>query len=243
MKYWYLIPLAALVGLIAGSWGPRADLAALRELQETEKAERAARPRSGGFGAIADLANVPSRASRSRMVKVEEPDKVEEKSETNDVDVAENEAETNEVEITETRQRVTPEDLRARIDEAAELWRTRAEIAKTQWKTKLALTDEGAAQFDATIDAMNDALRETMVVASEEIAKAGKLTPELGTKLIADMTRTLGETYEAIGQSAPSEKRAEVSGMTLHDLVDPSVMEPLVSVQGLLDNDAGVEVE
>lgn len=231
MKHWYLIPLAALVGLIAGSWGPRADLAALRELQETEKAERAARPRSGGFGAIADLANVPSRASRSRMVKVEEPDKVEEKGETN------------EVEITETHQRVTPEDLRARIDEAAELWRTRAEIAKTQWKTKLALTDEGAAQFDATIDAMNDALRETMVVASEEIAKAGKLTPELGTKLIADMTRTLGETYEAIGQSAPSEKRAEVSEMTLHDLVDPSVMEPLVSVQGLLDNDAGVEVE
>lgn len=231
MKHWYLIPLAALVGLVAGSWGPRADLAALRELQETEKAERAARPRSGGFGAIADFANVPSRASRSRMVKVEEPDKVEEKGETN------------EVEITETHQRVTPEDLRARIDEAAELWRTRAEIAKTQWKTKLALTDEGAAQFDATIDAMNDALRETMVVASEEIAKAGKLTPELGTKLIADMTRTLGETYEAIGQSAPSEKRAEVSEMTLHDLVDPSVMEPLVSVQGLLDNDAGVEVE
>lgn len=231
MKHWYLIPLAALVGLVAGSWGPRADLAALRELQETEKAERAARPRSGGFGAIADFANVPSRASRSRMVKVEEPDKVEEKSETN------------EVEIAETHQRVTPEDLRARIDEAAELWRTRAEIVKTQWKTKLALTDEGAAQFDATIDAMNDALRETMVVASEEIAKAGKLTPELGTKLIADMTRTLGETYEAIGQSAPSEKRAEVSEMTLHDLVDPSVMEPLVSVQGLLDNEAGVEIE
>jgi len=243
MKHWYLIPLAAIAGLIAGSWGPRADLAKLKDLQETEKSERAARPRSGGFGAIADLANVPSRASRSRMVKADEPARTEEVGETNAVDVAENETETNDVEIAQTRERVSPEDLRARIDEASELWRTRAEIAKTQWKSKLDLTDEGAAQFDEAIETMNDSLRETMVAAAEEIAQSGKLSTELGIKLMSAMTETLSQTYDAVGNIAPAEKRAEVSEMKLHDFVDPSVIEPLVSVQGLLDNDAGVEIE
>jgi len=234
MRHWYLIPLAAVAGLVAGSWGPRADLEQLTELQETEKEQRAAHHRSGGFGAIADFANVPSRASRPRRVKVAEPAAAP--AETNAVEESETIV-SNETRQVETRKRVSPEDLRARIDEAAELWRTRAEIAKTQWKAKLDLTDEGAARFDETIDAMNDELRETMVAATEEIAQAGKLTPELGIKLMGAMTATLGETYEAIGNAAPEEKRGEVSEMTLHDFIDPSVIEPLVSVQGLLENE------
>lgn len=233
--------MAAIAGLIAGSWGPRADLDELRELQDTAKEKRAANHRSGGFGAIADLANVPMRASRPRRVKVAEP---AEKTMTNEVAEAEKPdvAVSNVVEKPEAMRRVSPDDLRARIDEAADLWRTRSELAKTQWKAKLGLADEGAAQFDETLDNMNEALRETMVAAAEEIAQSGKLTPEMGTKMISAMTATLSETYEAIGNTAGEEKRGEVSEMTLHDFIDPSVIEPLVSVQGMLETDGGISL-
>jgi len=241
VKHWYLIPLAAIAGLIAGSWGPRADLDELKELQETAKEEKAANHRSGGFGAIADLANVPTRASRPRRVRVdgEVGERGEKVAETNAVEDAETIASNAAVKV-EARKRVSPEDLRARIDEAAELWRTRSELAKTQWKAKLGLADEDAERFDETLDAMNDALRETMVAAAEEIAQAGKLTPELGTKLISAMTASMSETYEAIGSSVNEDKRREVSEMTLHDFIDPSVIEPFVSVQGMLENGEGI---
>jgi len=238
MKHWYLIPLAAIAGLIAGSWGPRADLDELKELQETAKEKKAASHRSGGFGAIADLANVPARASRPRRVKVGEKKPMPE-AETNAVEETETVVSNSVVKV-EAQKRVAPEDLRARIDEAAELWRTRSELARTQWKAKLGLKDEGAEQFDETLDAMNDALRETMVEAAEEIAQAGKLTPELGTKLISAMTTSMSETYEAIGNSVSEEKRGEVSEMKMHDFIDPSVIEPLVSVQGMLENGEGI---
>jgi len=242
MKHWYLIPLAAIAGLIAGSWGPRADLDELKELQETAKENKAAHHRSGGFGAIADLANVPARASRPRRVRAdgEKGESGEKVAETNVVEETETIVSNDVVKVEKNTQRVAPEDLRARIDEAAELWRTRSELAKTQWKTKFGLEGESAEQFDETLAAMNDALRETMVEAAEEIAQAGKLTPELGTRMISAMTASMSETYEALGNTVGEDKRGEVSEMKLHDFIDPSVIEPLVSVQGMLENGEGI---
>jgi len=247
MKHWYLIPMAAVAGLIAGSWGPRADLEELKSLRESASEKKVAHHRSGGFGAIADLANVPARASRPRRVKVDgERDAGGEYAadadveNTNAVELAETTVSNDVENVGTTTRRVSPEDLRARIDEAAELWRTRSELAKTQWKTKLGLEGENAERFDETLAAMNDALRETMVAAAEEIARVEKLTPELGVKLISAMTESMGEAYEVIGNVVDEDKRGEVSEMTLHDFIDPFVIEPLVSVQDLLENEGGV---
>lgn len=238
MKHWYLIPLAAIAGLIAGSWGPRADLAKLKASGSGigQRAER--RDPSGGFGAIADFAHVPQRASRSRVVQVVKQDSDEESADTtNAVATAETES-TNAVARTE---RVSPEDLRARIDEAAELWRTRVELARTQWKARLELDEEGGRQFDEAVERMNDALRETMAEAAERIAKDGKLTNELGIRLIGDATAELADAYDDIGNLVPDDKRGDVAAMTLHDFIDPSVIEPMVAVQGLLTDGEGDE--
>ena len=40
MKNWYLIPLAALVGIVAGSWGPREDLENYRESIQAERTQK-----------------------------------------------------------------------------------------------------------------------------------------------------------------------------------------------------------
>ena len=93
----------------------------------------------------------------------------------------------------------SPEDLKARIDEAADLWRTRSEIAKASAFSKLGLDDAGKAKFEDAIAAMNDRLRESMQIVADQIASAEAMTPELGIRLMGDVSASLAETYDAIG--------------------------------------------
>ena len=71
MKNWFWIPLAAIVGVIAGSWGPREDL---ESYKESVQAERTQKKVSGtaGFDAFARLANIPDVAKRRPEVRTNE---------------------------------------------------------------------------------------------------------------------------------------------------------------------------
>ncbi len=128
------------------------------------------------------------------------------------------------------------EDLAARIEEAAELWNTRGEIARTQWKGRLGVRDEkSAAAFDSAVATMNESLRDTMEAFAEELESAGRMTPELGLRMMGDLTRTMAEAYDAIGAAVPPERRAEVSEIPVHEFIDPMVAEPLIGVQDKLE--------
>ena len=232
MKNWFWIPLAAIAGVIAGSWGPREDL---ESYKESVQAERTQKKVSGtaGFDAFAKLANIPDIAKRrpkartNAVEKVERVEKVEgaEKVETNGVEIVE-----------QKHPQLSREDLEARIEEAAELWNTRVELAKTQWKGKLGIKDEkSSAAFDSAVATMNEALRDTMEALAEEIEKVGKVSPELGLRMMSDLTRNMAEAYDAIGAAVPSERRAEVSEIPVHEFIDPMVAEPLIGVQDKLE--------
>ena len=82
---------------------------------------------------------------------------------------------------------------------------------------------------------MNEALRDTMEALAEEIEKAGKASPELGLRMMGDLTRNMAETYDAIGSAVPAERRAEVSEIPVHEFIDPMVAEPLIGVQDKLE--------
>ena len=220
MKNWFLIPLAAIAGVIAGSWGPREDL---ESYKESVQAERTRKKVSGtaGFDAFAKLANIPDVAKRRPKARTNGVEKVE----TNGVEAVE-----------QRRPRLSREDLESRIEEAAELWNTRVEIAKTQWKGRLGIKDEkSSAAFDSAVATMNEALRDTMEALAEEIEKAGKVNPELGLRMMGDLTRNMAEAYDAIGAAVPPERRAEVSEIPVHEFIDPMVAEPLIGVQDKLE--------
>ena len=226
MKNWFWIPLAAIAGVIAGSWGPREDL---ESYKESVQAERTQKKVSGtaGFDAFAKLANIPDVAKRRPKVRTNAVERIEkvEKVETNGVEVAER-----------RRPQLSREDLKARIEEAAELWNTRVELAKTQWKGKLGIRDDNASvAFDSAVATMNEALRDTMEALAEEIEKAGKVNPELGLRMMGDLTRNMAEAYDAIGAAVPPERRAEVSEIPVHEFIDPMVAEPLIGVQDKLE--------
>ena len=241
MKNWFWIPLAAIVGVIAGSWGPREDL---ESYKESVQAERAQKKVSGtaGFDAFAKLANIPDVAKRRPKARTNGVERVEKVESVEGVKKVEGDekgegVETNGVEVAEQRRpRLSREDLEARIEEAAELWNARVELAKTQWKGKLGIKDEkSSAAFDSAVATMNEALRDTMEALAEEIEKAGKVSPELGLRMMGDLTRNMAEAYDAIGAVVPPERRAEVSEIPVHEFIDPMVAEPLIGVQDKLE--------
>ena len=239
MKNWYLIPLAAIVGVIAGSWGPREDLESYKESVQAERSQKRVSG-TAGFDAFTRLANIPDVAKRRPKARTNELARsVGHSVPVGDVTNAAVAAEGRKPvsEKPKIDRQMSREDLAARIEEAADLWNTRVELAKTQWKGKLGIGDgKASAEFDAAVATMNESLRDTMEALAEEIEKTGKVNTELGVRMMGDLTRTLAETYDAIGATVPPERRAEVSEMPVHEFIDPMVAEPLIGVQDKLEN-------
>ena len=233
MKNWILIPAAAILGIVAGSWGPREDLRLYKERTEAAKAEKKASDASG-FGAFAKMVNIPDVAKRPGKRKPPKP------VSTNKTSVAQTASPSHPPQPSQPSQpshpRLSREDLRARIDEAADLWRTRVELAKTQWKSKLGIADEkSSAAFDGAFEAMNASLLETMTALAEEIEKADRMTPELGLRLMGDAAGVMATAYDAVGAAVPADRRGEVSELPVFEFIDPSVAEPLIGVQDKLE--------
>ena len=238
MKNWYLIPLALVAGILVGSWGPRAELRARERQQEEEKSK----PRQGGdgFASFTQMVNIPDQARRPR--RPGQSKSIRKPGTTNVVRTAA--APTNEVPAAAeaVAERKTPpppprpEDLRARIEEAQELWRTRVEVARANWKEKLKLDEAAAQKFDTALDEMNVQLYETMQALADQIVAKKKISEELGLRLIGDVTTIMAETYDKLGAVVPADGRDGVSDIQMTDFIDPGVAEPLIAVQGQMED-------
>ena len=237
-KWFFLLPLACLVGFIVGSWGSRADLRALKELDKTEK-RAAAEQKPDGFDTFARMAKIPETARHPRrqrpprtslrrsVIAVTNAPKAEVSAApeaTNAVDGA-----------AAPNRRRTPDDLAVRIEEAQEMWATRVDVARAQWKAKLKLSGEAEKAFDDALQDMNEKLYASVSALAERLASDEKMTPELGFRLMGDTSAILAETYDKIGAQLPQDQRAEVSEMQMIDFIDPAVAEPLVTVQDKLE--------
>ena len=226
------LPLVFIAGGLVGYYGPAEELRS-RDVREQEEKTKA-KPKNA-FGSFTELVNIPEVAKRPRRVKDTEPA-------TNTTAVAETADEqpkgTNAtVEATAPRRKcVAPEDLRARIDEAAELWRTRIEIARASAIEKLGLDDKSAESFNDALEDMNAKLRESIQIVADRVASAEAMTPELGIRLMGDIATSLAEAYDAIGTCVDEDHRGEVSKLQLTDFIDPSVGEPLIAVQDKLED-------
>jgi hypothetical protein len=229
------LPLAFVIGGIVGYYGPAEELRA-REAQVKEQAVRKAKKGSrGGFASFASMVNIPESASRAgasherkEAVPASGPDAADIKeSGTNRADRASAPR--------MQRRRTDPEDLRARIDEAADLWRTRSEIARASAVEKLRLDAAGENAFNAALKAMNDKLRDSIQIVADEIAASEEMTPELGVRMMGDLSASLAEAYDDVAACADEGVRNEVSRLNIVDFIDPSVAEPMIAVQGKLE--------
>ena len=231
------LPLVFIAGGLVGYYGPAEELRS-RDVREKEEKTKA-KPKNA-FGSFTELVNIPEVAKRPRRVKDTEPA-------TNKNDVAGRVGDAplpgesaggrvGDAPLPEKRRRVAPEDLRARIDEAAELWRTRIEIARASAIDKLGLDDKGAESFNDAIEDMNAKLRESIQIVADRVASSESLTHELGVRLMGDIATSLAETYDSLATCVDEDHRGEVSRLELTNFIDPSVGEPLIAVQDKLED-------
>jgi hypothetical protein len=233
------LPLACLAGFIVGSWGAHDELRAYQESVKEERNRTA--KKVGGFDTFASMVKIPEMTRRPRKTK-----RVAKKStvglDSNKVDNVEfvKSNDVNSLTNTPPAARKTPprrsvEDLGVRIEEAQDLWRTRVDIVRAQWKERLKLSGEKEQAFDAALQEMNERLYDSVATVAELIAGREEISPELGLRLVGETTAIMSETYDKIGACVPQEMRSEVSSIQIVDFVDPGVAEPLIGVQGKLE--------
>ena len=242
LKVGLWLPLACLIGFLVGSWGARDEL---RAFQEHAKEQKAAATKPDGFSTFARMVKIPETARRHRRPRREgHANPVSPIAATN---AAAGKRPTSRLSTDVTEpfpvvatnappRRLSPEDLRARIEEAQELWRTRVDVARAQWKARLKLTGEAERAFEAALQEMNERLYDRVAALAGILAEKDEMTPELGLRLVGETTTILAETYDRIGACAAPGQRDEIAKMQMVDFIDPGVAEPLVDVQGKLDN-------
>ena len=90
--------------------------------------------------------------------------------------------------------------------------------------------------FDSALRNMNERLYDSVQVVADLIAESESMSPELGLRLVGETTAIMAETYDKIAECVPGEMRSQVSSIQIVDFVDPGVADPLISVQGKLED-------
>lgn len=229
MKLWHLLPFTLLAGLLIGRWLPSEET----RIESAVRIEATMKKNEDALNNITRMIQIPDRASsprrRERVVTNAAPAVAQgipagEQPKTN-------------VPMRRHQERLSPEDLRARIDEAKELWRTRAELARVQMFDKLGLqTPEQQTAFDNAINSMNQTMFNTMQGLAEEIKASSEMTVEQSIRVVAQMTTAMTTAYDSLFQAVPQNKQSEVAKMQMTDFIDPNVIEPLTEVQDKLQN-------
>ena len=233
------LPLACLVGYAVGAWGARDELRAYQESVKEDR--RRSSKNAAGFDTFANIVKIPEMTRRPRKTKKAHKNLKGVQSTNGTAAVAAAPAgnaavATNAPSVSaNTPPRRSVEDLGVRIEEAQELWRTRVEVARAQWKDKLKLSGEKEQAFDAALQEMNERLYDSIAAVADMIAGSETMSPELGLRLVGETTAIMAETYDRIGACVPQEMRTDVSSIQMVDFIDPGVAEPLVGVQGKLE--------
>ena len=231
MKTLYWLPVAALAGMIVGAWGSREELNAYKSLGKSAEGSAATSKKPSGFDAFAHMVQIPDAASRRPR---RQPRAQPEIAATNSVAAARQPG-TNEAVRAKSPRPPRPRDLGARIDEARDLWSTRVDLARAQWKAKLKLSGDSEAAFDQALQEMNERLYDSVSALAEIIDEQGKLSPETGLRLVGDTTTIMAEAYDRIGACVAPELRDTVADINMVDFIDPGVAEPLVGVQDRIE--------
>jgi hypothetical protein len=243
MKIILWIPLVCLAGFMIGSCGAKEELRAIKESVKVGQRESARK--AGGFDTFANIVKIPEMARRPRRdrrsakkgAKVVPAKSVAMADASRDAvrDTQPTNAVAGKSQERNAPQSLSREDLSARIAEAQDLWRTRVDVSRAQWKDKLKLSGESEKAFDAALQEMNERLYDSVAAVADLVADMETMTPELGLRLVGETTAIMAETYDRIGACVPQSMRSDVSSMQMVDFVDPGVAEPLIGVQGKLD--------
>ena len=250
MKHIAWVPVALLLGLIAGAWGPRSELRQAREeigrLEALLKQKGAARgERLTGITRMlsipeADTGGDAPPATAARPADVAPGDGGNEEEGSAPVAEAEREESTAAPSVAEASD-AQDERLAARIEQAVELWQLRSEIARSTFVSNAGLSHDAAIQFDVLVTGMNIRLADHIETWAEVLkSEDAEVSEETGVRLMSDLTGDLVLTYDELNRTMPEGWR-EAAGpeFSLTDMIDPRVAEPLIDVEDKLSGRRG----
>ena len=250
---WVFVPVACVLGILIGSWRPRAQVRNLtRQLEESRNGatkQRADSPE--GFDTFTRMVRIPDEAAKKPRFASNKPlftGTATNSATLSAVPTARDGGTTNAEEAVaqstpdEPRRhgrprRLEPEDLRARIAEAQELWSARVDVARAQWLDRLGMSDEASVRvFDDAVNGMNDRLHALAQELADEVAAGRRRVDHAsGARFISEVSAVIAETYETISADLPEDKAAESGKMQLADFIDPAVAEPFILIQSQFD--------
>ena len=241
------LPIACLDGFVVGSWGANDELNAYKQSVKGWKKDSA--NKAAGFNTFASMVKIPEMARHTRRSKRSAGKQAAHANAISAGSVSSNRIDDARISANEetaaspnaqTRSRFAPDDLRIRIEEAQELWRTRVDVVSAQWKEKLKLSGESEKAFDAVLQEMNERLYDCVAAVAALVSESDSMTPEAGLRLVGETTAIMADAYDRIGECVSPDMRNEVSQIQIVDFIDPGVADPLISVQGKLESIGGM---
>lgn len=224
------ICLCLLFGFFLGRWAPQGDLERVRK--QVADLEKLVKEGGGGGGRANPLAGVGS------ILRIQERPAAPPAS-TNLVSASTNATATATNAVVRAERRRDRENLRARLDEAKELWSARSELARASFLEKLPKSDAHSRDFDVLVAAMNLKMEQRINDWVDRVKQDGKVRPEDGARLMNTLTGAIVETYDEFDRKLPPDwRQAAGDEFMLFDFVNPSVGEKFIEVEGLM-NESG----
>jgi hypothetical protein len=238
MKGWIIVPLVFLAGLLIGGVQPRGELRRLRkDLDTRKKVASAPAPQErqlASFLNMLPMAPPPHGAQTARQ-----------DGGSNTSDLAGGPAETSATGTVagtdggKPWKDMTPEEraasFKARMEQAAEVWRLRADVARSTFASKTGFTEKEMTDFDVLMKSMNVRLEDLFAKTADSIKAGETFTPETGIRLMNGLTESMVLTYDEMDRKLPATWRQDSgSSFDLVTYVDPVVVAPLMEVQDKL---------
>lgn len=117
---------------------------------------------------------------------------------------------------------------------ARNAWQLRTEMARKSFVERLKLDERQELDFGVLVEAMNLRLGTAVDRWAERIEREKSFTPEIGVRMVADLSQALAFTYDEFDRKLPTGWREAAGGrFELVSLVDPEVLTPLMGIKGL----------
>jgi hypothetical protein len=230
------IAAALFAGLALGAWGPRSDLRkAQHQIRELELRLKESGTGAGRLRSITDMLRIPE--GKPRGGESAQPAGTEVEAAPEEAPAAAATSPSNPPpSLASATNRPDGEDLRRRIDEAMDVWRIRADVARNSFVSSAGLNAAAAGTFDVVVAAMNLRLANSISNWVEQVKKNDRMTPEDGARILNDVTSVFVLTYNELDRKLPATWRDGAGDrFDLVTFVDPSVATPLIGIEDALD--------
>ncbi len=239
----YMAAVAALLaGLALGRWAPQADLReARRELEHLRR--QPAGTRGGGAAAIQgvqSLLDVKPAAAANRPERrpgSPQPHRAAGTSPATQASSAGDPAA--DAATTNAAQAAARASFSNELAKVRDAWNLRAEIARSNFVSRVDLDRPQTVAFEAVVEGMNLRLGAAVDAWAERIREQGQMTSEDGVRIMHDVSTALVQSYNEMDRYLPPAWREQAGPrFEIVNFVDPEVLSPLEDVEAILSRDA-----